>query len=261
MSPTLALILIGAVAVGLFAWSAEKGVGLPYRLVQYVYYSWGSLEGYRKAGHDGRTLVDLIGSQSPTLGDRLVRRVAPSQEGWFAARFPTDKGTYHDYAAHYDALFAPYRGVEGVRLLEVGVKKGGSMVLWREFFSPSAHIYGIDVHPGVPRFSEDDQMTVLILDSRDEAAMSRALEGLSFDIIVDDGLHHPDAQRQTYSVLRPYLKPTGVYVIEDVYALEADTIPDFGDQLTVLPDRTGQELYVLQPEGSLAPRINGRPPQ
>jgi hypothetical protein len=251
-------LLAGALAfllLGLFLRSAASGYGWPNRLVQYVYYAFGSLETYQKTsgGRDG--IADMIDHQDRSFVESLIRRVVPSQDGWFAARFPTDKGTYHDYAEKYDALLTPYRALDGVRLLEVGVKKGGSLVLWREFFPHSAFIVGIDVHPGVPRFSRDVHLKVLIMDSRDRKVVGQALRGVDFDIIIDDGLHHPDAQRTTYSVLRPHLKATGVYIIEDAYEFSPDDYEDFGDEATVVPDKSGQSLVVLRPRESLAPHL------
>jgi hypothetical protein len=183
---------------------------------------------------------------------RVVERVAPSQAAWFSTQFPTDKGGYHDYLPIYDALFAPYRTRKDVRLLEVGVKKGGSLVLWREVFDASAFIYGIDVNPDVPMFARDAHMKVLILDSRDAAAVQAALSGLKFDIIIDDGLHLPEAQAQTFTALRPFLEPTGVYVIEDVYEIDVEWYRQRGDDVVVYPDKSGQSLVVIAPPASLA---------
>lgn len=255
MPLTLLAGALAALLLGLFLRSAASGIGLPYRVVQYVYYAFGSLETYQKTNDVHRGITDMIDSQSRSFVESLIRQVVPSQAGWFSARFPTDKGTYHGYAEKYDALLTPYRTLNQVRLLEVGVKKGGSLVLWREFFPHSAFIVGIDVHPGVPRFSRDVHMKVLIMDSRDRKVVGQALRGVDFDIIIDDGLHHPDAQRRTYSALRPHLRATGVYIIEDAYEFSPDDFEEFGDEATVIPDKSGQKLVVLRPGESLAPRL------
>lgn len=253
---TSALWIVGvAVAAVLFYRSAETGEGWASRVVQLVYYRIGSLESYRKSGrvHESAEAV-LRASGEPALRP-LVERIAPSQVGWFSRRLPTDKGTYHGYLPIYDAVLAPYREVPGLRVLEVGVKKGGSLVLWRELFDESAFIYGIDVNPDVPRFSRDAHMKVLVLDSRDEEAVRAALRGLELDVIIDDGHHHPESQHRTWLALRPHLAPTGVYVIEDVYELEPERYADGGFELVVHPDRSGQSLVVLYPPASRAGRV------
>lgn len=255
MTPFVVGCLAAGVLAGLFLWSAAGGVGLPYRLLQSVYYSFASLEGYQKSGRRYASATEIVGSQERSVADAIVGRIAPSQKGWLAKGFPTDKGAYHDYLRAYDALLAPYRTLGGVTLLEVGVKKGGSLALWRELLAEDAFVLGLDVHPGVPRFSRDARTKVLILDSRDRTAVDGALRGMTLDIIIDDGLHHPDAQRQTFTVLRPYLTRRGVYVIEDFHGPSASDYASFGDSVVVLPDRSGQSLVVLYPAESLAPRL------
>jgi hypothetical protein len=78
---------------------------------------------------------------------------------------------------------------------------------------------------------------------------------MTFDIIIDDGLHHPDAQRRTFAVLRPYLTARGVYVIEDFHGSSGSDYASFGDSVTVLPDKSGQGMVVLYPTESLAPHL------
>ena len=246
-------ILIGLVVAGvaLFVRSAWMGSGWPNRVVHYVYNHMGSLDAYQKSGRRHASAVGLVAEEGEPALAGLVRRIAPSQVGWLSRRFPTDKGSYHDYLRLYDALFEPYREVTGLRLLEVGVKKGGSLVLWRELFAESAFVYGIEVNPDAPRFPHDAHIKVLILDSRDQARVRGALGDLRFDIIIDDGLHTPEAQWSTFANLRPCLAPTGVYVIEDVYSIEPDRYREHGDDVKAYPDPSGQQLVVVAPPASL----------
>jgi len=194
--------------------------------------------------------VDAVQEAPRSRLERFIDRYLPSESGWFSARFPTDKQGYHAYLEIYDALFAPYRARGSVWLLEIGVKKGGSLVLWREVFDADSFIYGIDVNPDVPRFSRDGHMKVLILDSQEGSAVDKALNGLTFDIIIDDGLHTQDAQRRTFAALRSRLSESGVYVIEDVFQFDPADYPAMDS--VVIPDRSGQSMVVLCPPGSLA---------
>ncbi|KAH3732483.1 hypothetical protein Pelo_16690 [Pelomyxa schiedti] len=97
--------------------------------------------------------------------------------------FPTDKSTRHLYLQHYAKLFAPYSGLD-ITLLEIGVKMGGSVALWREFFSERSMIYGIDISPTVPTFTLEPNIKVLLLDSRNPALVDKAFSYHKFDIIV-----------------------------------------------------------------------------
>lgn len=71
--------------------------------------------------------------------------------GFFSKDFPTDKASQHDYIPLYDKFLAPYRN-KNVKIVEIGIKKGGSMKMWREYFSQESMIYGIDIDPGLTFF-------------------------------------------------------------------------------------------------------------
>lgn len=250
--------LVGALAVVLAlvlfvrdaAWG--NGTGWPYRIAMRVYYRFGSVDSYRKSGRHFASARAVLEAQPPSRLDATIARFVPSLRGWFVHHLPTDKGGWHEYLDVYDPILARYRDRAGLRLLEVGVAKGGSLVLWRELFDESAFIYGIDVVRGVPTFPRDDHITVHLLDSRDGGAVARALGGLRFDVIIDDGLHEPEAQRRTFEVLFPYLATDGVYFIEDVYAFDPAPYRAEGVEVAVHDDPSGQQLVVLCPPASLA---------
>lgn len=257
-------LLTGAVLLllaGLFVRSANSSRGPIYRFVQWFYYRIGSLESYRKTGRRYRSARAIISAAGHERLPAIVARLVPSQAGWFSSRLPTDKDSYHDYLRSYDVLLEPYLSKEGLNLLEVGVKKGGSMVLWRELFADSATIYGIDINPDVPKFSRDAGIKVLVLDSTDADSVRASLRGRRFDIVIDDGFHHVDSQLATFLALHPFLEPTGVYIIEDVVEFDPTPYTDAGFRVSVYPDPSGQRLVILCPEASLvSPPLGGRQP-
>lgn len=51
---------------------------------------------------------------------------------------------WHHYIPIYDELFYKFRNTQ-VRVLEIGVGKGGSLKMWREYFGHNAIIFGVDV--------------------------------------------------------------------------------------------------------------------
>jgi len=245
----LALI---AFLVFLYGRAVRASDGRPNRVVQYLFYRVESLETYRKGDRKFRSASEVLASGGAPALQHLVRRIAPSQVGWLSSRFPTDKGNHHNYLAIYDGLFAPYVDRKNLFVLEVGVKKGGSLALWRELFHESAFIYGIDINPDVPTFTRDGHIKVLVLDSEDELSVFAALGDLRFDIVIDDGAHRPGSQRMTFAALRGHLSPTGIYIIEDVEALDTDAYLRHGVDVAVFPDPSGQKLVVLCPPASLA---------
>lgn len=131
------------------------------------------------------------------------------------ALFGTDKQSegHHSYAAAYADALRPFRS-KPIKLLEIGVYKGASLLSWRAYF-PRASIVGIDIIPkpemarGRVRIYQGDQGSAADLDRvcADEAP---------FDIIIDDGSHLSRHQLFSFYHLFPHLREGGIYVIEDV---------------------------------------------
>src|SRR5438067_1413170 len=115
----------------------------------------------------------------------------------------------------YDRHFSRFRGEE-VHVLEIGVYSGGSLEMWRDYFGPRAHIYGVDVAPEC-RAYETDRTRIFIGDQADRGFWARfRREVPQLDIVIDDGGHEPEQQIISLEELLPHLQPSGVYVCEDV---------------------------------------------
>src|SRR5690242_2489204 len=71
------------------------------------------------------------------------------------------------YFDAYHRHFARFRGTE-VHILEIGIYSGGSLEMWRNYFGPRCHVYGVDVEEACRRY-EDAQTTVFIGDQADRA--------------------------------------------------------------------------------------------
>jgi len=147
-------------------------------------------------------------------------------------QYGTDKNISM-YTPTYEKLFNP-RKEEVTNLLEIGIgtldpihpssfqgiigfnpqyKQGGSLRVWRDFF-PNANIYGVDIAEDC--MFEEERIKTFLFDSSDSVQSHYQLKGLEFDVIIDDGNHHPEYQIKTLRNLWPQLKPKGVYFIEDV---------------------------------------------
>jgi hypothetical protein len=87
---------------------------------------------------------------------------------------------------------------------------------WRDYFINS-HIYGMDIQPDT-QFSED-RIDTFLVDSTNQFEVNNLMSKLNiqFDIIVDDGWHLDEAQKNTLVNFFPYLKENGLYIIEDIY--------------------------------------------
>jgi hypothetical protein len=150
-------------------------------------------------------------------------------------RHVSDKQIANGYAPIYHALFKHVRD-RPLALLEIGIgtlvagasssmhgfghelpgyRPGASLRAWREYF-PNASIHGVDVQPDT-MISGEDRIATELCDSTDaEAAASYLARAGTFDVVIDDGVHHADLQMRTLRNFYPSLRPNGLYVIEDV---------------------------------------------
>ncbi len=126
-----------------------------------------------------------------------------------------DKGTIHSYIdGYYEPMFEPYRNIP-IKLLEIGINEGHSMLMWAEYFA-NVKLTGVDIVDRGFRLSGHD---VVYGDATDPSLF----DGMDdFDIIIDDGSHSIVDQLKTFEILFPKLKPNGLYVIEDVQNIDYD---------------------------------------
>ena len=132
---------------------------------------------------------------------------------------------YHNYHFHYaDKLNDRRKEVK--KVLEIGVFRGHSMLMWKDYF-PNAQIYGIDIdysqhHFGVnaKELCEDEErITLFEMDACNPINVKLLMRsiGNDFDVIIDDGSHHPIHQLFSLLYYTDYLKDDGIFVVEDVF--------------------------------------------
>jgi SAM-dependent methyltransferase len=118
----------------------------------------------------------------------------------------------------YDRHFRGFRGRE-VHVLEIGVYSGGSLDMWRDYFGPSARLYGVDIEPAC-RSYESEAVKIFIGDQSDRGFWHRFRAQVpTLDIVIDDGGHHPEQQIATFEELLPHLRPGGIFLCEDVHGV------------------------------------------
>lgn len=132
-----------------------------------------------------------------------------------------NKSTLLSYDLILEDDFAP------LNVLEIGVKNGGSLVLWRELFGPTTKILGLDNNLSqlstayLDYALTDWGIQVLAADvSNPEKTEQKVAEYAGgFDLIVDDGPHTMPEVPYTFGWAWPMLRKGGIYVIEDWQAL------------------------------------------
>lgn len=130
-------------------------------------------------------------------------------------QYETDKVT-HGYLEAYDQVLAPYVDEE-VKLLEMGVHRGGSLRLWRDYFE-KGEVTGIDAY--LPESLEaGERVQTFRGDQADTAfltSVARRVAPEGFDIIIDDASHlAAPTKRAFWHLFHHHLRPGGLYAIED----------------------------------------------
>ena len=116
----------------------------------------------------------------------------------------------------YETHFASFRD-KPIRLLEIGVNKGGSLQLWRKYFGKKAIIHGIDIDPSV--LSLGIKNCDIHIGSQNDPIFLKSIldEHGPFDIVIDDGSHLMQHQITSFETIYPTMSENGVYVCEDSF--------------------------------------------
>ncbi len=121
------------------------------------------------------------------------------------------------YFEVYHTFFQKYVG-SSVRILEIGVCKGGSLQMWRDYFGEKATIVGIDIDAGCKEF-EEGNIHICIGSQADRDFLLKVSEKWGpFDIVLDDGSHEMSHQILTFETLFPLLNENGVFICEDCHS-------------------------------------------
>ena len=137
--------------------------------------------------------------------------------------FGVTKNSRHNYTQFYQKHLESYRDT-ATDVLEIGVDTGVSIEVWLRYFN-KAHIYGMDItFSPIPAqrfasFEADPRVTLFLGDQGKEEDLNKFIQEnkSSYDIIIDDGGHTMLQQQITFANYFQYLKPGGMYVIEDLH--------------------------------------------
>ena len=145
------------------------------------------------------------------------------------AKYDSDKimGYYEIYARFLKSI----RG-ERIRLLELGIHRGGSLLFWRDYF-PLSMIVGVDIaipEEIIRQFSDEDGIRCFEGDQTDLRFLSRVANETAengYDVIVDDASHLGyETKISFWHLFDHHLKPGGLYFIEDWGTGYWDDYPD-----------------------------------
>jgi len=171
-----------------------------------------------------------------------------------AGNFKTDK-IEHGYIPHY-AEHLP----ENCRyLLEIGVAKGESALMWRKYY-PDCDIHILDLFGDPAHVSTKWCRVNFFVPHRGDQSDANVLSGIreQFEVIIDDGSHRADHQLISFKHLFfNNLVTEGVYAIEDCHCNKMEFYN--GDGLVTRYEETALHMFnQLKHTGELInPYFNG----
>jgi hypothetical protein len=180
-------------------------LGRPFRPLKRLWQPFATRRGYNSCNYwpgEGSAIVEQPDNQLRRFFDN--RKVGNGIHKWI------------HYFEIYERHFSRFRGQE-VHVAEIGIASGGSLEMWRDYFGPKAHIYGVDIEPEC-KVHERDGVKVFIGDQADRSFWREFCTKVpKLDIVIDDGGHQYQQQVVSLEELLPHLRPGGVYLCEDVH--------------------------------------------
>lgn len=159
----------------------------------------------------------------------------------------------------YRAFFAARPEFAALRILELGIWDGGSVIFWNEVFRPE-RLVAVDLADRADdplfdayvasRGARDRIETHWQTDQRDVMRLRELAASLGgpLDLVVDDASHVYGPTKVSFETLFPLLRPGGIFVIED-WAwghLPEYRAPDHPWRVKTPPTRLVHELVELQ---------------
>jgi|GEM_PF-786031 len=185
----------------------------------------------------GATATSVNGAASPQASAVATKLVS--------GKFDTDKCQV--FLDQYEKHFRHLADQE-VRLLKIGVFRGGSMMMWNDYFKKGV-IAGLDLNP-VALKDKPERVRIYQGYQQDGALLGRIREECApegFDIIIDDASHLGSLSRETFNHLFDrHLKPGGIYVIEDWGTGYWDSWPDGKKAIAGVPHNEGMVGFIKE---------------
>jgi len=160
-----------------------------------------------------KTLKQILNEYKLNIFDEENMRVNPN--------YGTDKGHPKSYIdKFYEDFFKKFRDNNNT-IVEIGVRSGASLKLWREYFSEDSKIYGLDNlydknEHSVPINNEwisGKNVEYIVGDAYTEEIANK-FENIT--ILIDDGPHSPDSHVKLLELYSDKIEKGGVIIIEDV---------------------------------------------
>lgn len=128
----------------------------------------------------------------------------------------------HPYTLFYNSIFRNKKDENSLKLAELGILYGSSLLMWREYFK-FAEIFGFEFNSDLinefkSKFS-NERIKLAQLSVQDVISIRNGfnLFGEKYDLIIEDTTHQFEDQIRVIENVHSYLKPGGMLIIEDVF--------------------------------------------
>lgn len=125
----------------------------------------------------------------------------------------SDKFFWHDYIPFYESFFNNFYPE---KILELGVANGNSVRYLLNRF-PKATILGADIITRTPAWPIDSRFSTYQIDQGDVTKVAQFFSSNKFDLIIEDGSHHPIHQVNCLVHGINSVNPGGIYILEDIH--------------------------------------------
>ena len=153
----------------------------------------------------------------------------------------------HPYTLFYESIFKNKKN-ENLKIAELGILDGGSLLMWKEYFTTS-EIYGFEYNNDlINNFRQkfnNDRITLSNIDVTNKNSIVKAFSELNelYDIIIEDTTHQFEDQIRVIENVYTYLKPGGILIIEDIFKSYNEN--DYLDRLTPILQHF-QDYYFIE---------------
>ena len=181
------------------------------------------------------TLLEHINYKFEIIDIDFFQNIYSEQLGYILAHNQSDKSTNHNYHILYSFIFNKLGKESILNLLEIGLgtnnpelistmgsngRPGASLYAFRDYL-PNSNIYGADIDENI-LFKTDRIKTCFVdqLDINTFNKLQQQFNNITYDIIIDDGLHSIGANFNTLLFALNNLNKNGWIVIEDIHIIE-----------------------------------------
>ncbi len=125
---------------------------------------------------------------------------------------------WEKYFEIYENVFKNYKNRD-ITFVEIGVHNGGSLEIWRNYFTKGSKIIGIDINHECKKFEDKNRnIEIYIGNQSDENFWRDFFEKVGqVDVILDDGGHTNLNQIITTANVIKNIRDDGVLLVEDVH--------------------------------------------